>query len=172
MRDPAVIQRASTTFCWLPPLSLRQATSPWGARIRRRAIQSRATARSRPWLIRPRFITAGEVGEGDVLGDRQEHHEPLHPALARDGADAQGDRLARAREPDVAAEDPQLARRVRQEAADGAGQLLPARAEHARDAHDLARRELQVEAAERALDAEILGVEQTSAAGAVWRSSL
>ena len=82
---------------------------------------------------------AAEVGERDVGGDRQEQHQALDPALARDVADAGVDRLGRGGEAHLAAADDERAAVVRREAGEGAGQLLAARADDAGDAEDLAR---------------------------------
>ena len=76
MREPAVIQRASTTFCWLPPESLRQAASGPGALILSRLIQSvRKPALHR--IVDPAILhDAREIGKRDVFGDRRNITSP------------------------------------------------------------------------------------------------
>ena len=50
-------QRASSAFCWLPPLSVRIDTSGVAARTRVRAMSVRAAWRSRSRLIHPQRLT-------------------------------------------------------------------------------------------------------------------
>ena len=83
------------------------------------------------------------LAERDVGGHREEEHEPLGAALARDVADAAIDRVGRRGEAHLAAAHDEPSARMRREAGERARQLLAAGADHAGDAEDLALMQLE-----------------------------
>ena len=71
---PATSQRATCTFCWLPPLRERTTVSIDGARMRSATVWSRG---DRPLALHVEEAEPGddvEAREHDVVGDRVVRH--------------------------------------------------------------------------------------------------
>ena len=88
---------------------------------------------------------AGEIGQRDVGGDRQEEHQALDAPLARDVADAEVDRLGGRRQPHLAAADDEAAAVMRRKAGERARQLLAPGADDAGNAQNLAGVQLEAD---------------------------
>ena len=127
-------QRASTTFCWLPPES--SPGEPIGvvgdvlqrAQLLARRRRARCLTLSRP------LAEAAEVGEGHVLGQVPVEQQALRLAVLRGEAEAGGDRPVGPVRRQAPALDPDLAGSRRSSAADQPQQLGAAGADQAADA--------------------------------------
>ena len=95
-----------------------------------------------------------QVAERDVLGNRQRRHQAQ---LLRDGHDAGGDRVVRAREMAGLAVDEDVAAVGTMDAAEDADQRRFAGAVLADDGVDLAEADVEIDAVERDRGAEMLG---------------
>ena len=137
--EPSARQRAMTTFCWLPPLSVVIGASEPAVRMPRRSIQpsTRSASRRRASAARP--PQAAEHRQRQVLPDAERADDALGRAVGRDEGDARRVVLGEV--------DPRVglrgqahgaAHRARPGAGERVGQGLAARAGEAGDAEHLA----------------------------------
>ena len=122
-------QRASTTFCWLPPERLPMIWSGPAMRIDMRLAEAaRAPRAPCASSMKPRPPDeAVERGDGEILADRQLQEQRLLLAVLRHEADAVADRVARRADAHGLAVDRDACRRRGVGAEDGAGELGAAR---------------------------------------------
>ena len=161
-----ISQRASSTFCWLPPLSVPTCCSGFAGRMSSAEIHFCDQLVLAPARDRTRPAARGLQREDDVLAHRQLLHEPLGAAVLRAERDAvrRGGAHAAQR---VAGPDRHAARgrRDRRRTAAARPPCAPSRAAR-RSPTTSPRAQLEVERRDRAVAAETLRAQHRRALAA------
>ena len=154
-------QRASSTFCWLPPERLRISACGSAGRMSRASMYFVTSVVLVGLRDRPQPAAGGLQREHHVVGDREVADDALGPAVLAGERDLVVDRLPRAAQLAPLASGSQLAVVGGVGAEQQAGELGAARAEEAGDADDLALEDLEVDG----LDAPLRPSSMTSMTG-------
>ena len=148
-RQGSACQRASTTFCWLPPDSSSSVSSGPRARMPRRAMACPAAptlaAGAHDAVAEPFLEMRERDRAGDGAGERGRRHQRAHPAILGDHVHAGADRLRRAAALPALAVQQHLAAGEILEPEEAAQQPALAGTERAGDGDDLAEADVEVE---------------------------